>query len=165
VELKLLVLLLDDGCCWTFVDSVWSLCQLIINRIYLCDWLSFLHAIDCTTTSTTTTTTTTTTTIVLRLSGFCQGQPGCARTTHTYHGHQSSLICCIHLLRSMASSLFIPRAWQPFSTNSVQVFFGLPLGLAPSTSYSINFFTQSNLFCNTCPYRRNLFHCSTEIVM
>jgi len=27
--------------------------------------------------------------------------------THTYHGHQSSLICFLHLLRSMASSLFI----------------------------------------------------------
>jgi len=30
-----------------------------------------------------------------------------------------------------------------FSTISLQVFFGLPLGLAPSTSYSIHFFTQS----------------------
>jgi len=26
--------------------------------------------------------------------------------THTYRGHQSSLICVLHLLRSMASSLF-----------------------------------------------------------
>jgi len=26
--------------------------------------------------------------------------------THTYHGHQSSLICFLHLLRSLASSLF-----------------------------------------------------------
>ena len=51
-------------------------------------------------------------------------------TTHTYHGHQSSLICFLHLLRSMASSLFNLRAWQPFSTISLQVFFGLPLGLA-----------------------------------
>ena len=42
--------------------------------------------------------------------------------THTYRGHQSSLICFIHLLRSMASSLF---------------------NLAPSTSYCIHFFTQS----------------------
>ena len=29
---------------------------------------------------------------------------------HTYCGHQSSLICFIHLLRSMASSMFNPRA-------------------------------------------------------
>ena len=38
--------------------------------------------------------------------------------THTYHGHQSSLICFIHLLRSMASSLFNPHASQSFSTIS-----------------------------------------------
>ena len=63
--------------------------------------------------------------------------------SHTYSGHQSSLICFIHLLWSRASSLFYSRAWQSFSTISLQVFFGLPLGLAPSTSYSIHFFTQS----------------------
>ena len=39
-------------------------------------------------------------------------------STHTYHGHQSSLISFIHLLQS-------------FSTISLQVFFGLPIGLAP----------------------------------
>jgi len=77
--------------------------------------------------------------------------------THTYHGHQSSLICFIHLLWSTASSLFNPRTWQSFSTISLQVFFGLPLGLAPSTSYSIHFFTQSSSsFRNTCPYHHNL---------
>jgi len=52
-----------------------------------------------------------------------------------------------------------------FSTISVQVFFGLPLGLAPSTSYSIHFFTQSlSSFCNTCSYHHNLFRYSTEIM-
>jgi len=52
-----------------------------------------------------------------------------------------------------------------FSTISLQVFFGLPLGLAPSTLYSIHFFTQSlSSFCNTCPYHHNLFRCSTEIM-
>ena len=35
-----------------------------------------------------------------------------------------------------SSSLFNLRAWQSFSIISLQVFFGLPLGLAPSTSYS-----------------------------
>jgi len=54
--------------------------------------------------------------------------------THTYHGHQLSLICFIHILRSMASSLFNPHAWQSFSTISLQVFFGLPLGLAHISS-------------------------------
>jgi len=50
---------------------------------------------------------------------------------------------------------------------SVQVFFGLPLGLAPSTSYSIHFFTQLlSSFCSTCPYHHNLFCCSTiEIIL
>jgi len=86
--------------------------------------------------------------------------------SHTYHGHhESSLICFIYLLRFMASSLFNPHAWQSFSRISVQVFFGLPLGLSPSTSYSIHFFTQSlSSFCNTCPYYCNLFCCSTEIM-
>jgi len=42
--------------------------------------------------------------------------------THTHRGHQSSLICFLHLLRSMASSLFNLRAWQSFSTISHQVF-------------------------------------------
>ena len=73
--------------------------------------------------------------------------------THTYRGHHSSLIHFFHLLRSMASSLFNPRACQSFFTISLQVFFGLPLGQASSTSYSIHFFTQSLLsFLSTCPY-------------
>ena len=85
--------------------------------------------------------------------------------THTYPDHQSSSICFFHLLRSMASSLFNLCAWQSFCTTSVQVFFGLPLSLAPSASYSIHFFTQSlSSFHNTCPYHRNLFCCSTEII-
>ena len=35
--------------------------------------------------------------------------------THTYHGHQSSLICFLHLFRSMASFLFNLHAWQSFA--------------------------------------------------
>jgi len=102
-------------------------------------------------------------TTILRLCGFCYQKKHLP--TYTYHAHQSSLICFIHLLWSVASSLFNQRASQSFSTISVQVFFGLPLGLAPSTSYSMHFFTQSlSSFRNTCPYHRNLFHCSTEIM-
>jgi len=111
-------------------------------------------------------------TTVLQLYGFCPGQPRWASTrsnihppTHIYHGHKSSLLCFIHLLRSMAPSLFNPRAWQSFFTISLQVFFRLPLGLAPYTSYSIHFFTKSSsAFSNTCPYHHNLFHCSTKIM-
>jgi len=34
--------------------------------------------------------------------------------THTCRGHQSTLICFIHILWSMASSLFNPCTWQLF---------------------------------------------------
>jgi len=85
--------------------------------------------------------------------------------THTCHGHQSSLICFLHLLWSMASFLFNSRVWQSFCTISIQVFFGLPLGLATSTLYSIHFFTQSlSSLHSTCPCHRYLFCCSTKIM-
>ena len=49
--------------------------------------------------------------------------------------------------------------------HNLQVFFGLPVGLAPSTSYSIHFLTQSlSSFCSTCSYHCNLFCCSIEIM-
>ena len=78
-------------------------------------------------------------TTVLRLCGNCPGQPGWAgtrRNIHSLHSSWSSIIpiCFFHLLRHMASSIFNPRALQSFSTISLQVFFGLPLGLVPSTS-------------------------------
>jgi len=86
--------------------------------------------------------------------------------THIYLGHQSFLICFIHLLQFVASSLFNPRSWQSFSTISFEVFFGLPLGLALSNSYSVHFFIQSlSSFCSTWPYHHNLFRCSTEIML
>ena len=46
-----------------------------------------------------------------------------------------------------------------FSPGVVQVF----LGLEPSTSYSMHFFTQlSSSFRNTCPYHRSLFCCNSN---
>ena len=52
-----------------------------------------------------------------------------------------------------------------FCTTSVHVLFGLPLGLEPSTSYSIHFFTQSvSSFRNTCTHHHNLFCCSINII-
>jgi len=57
--------------------------------------------------------------------------------THTNPDHQTSFINFLHLLWSTASSLFNLRACQSFSTTS------LPLGLGPSTSHYIHFFTQS----------------------
>ena len=84
----------------------------------------------------------------------------------THHpDHHPIFISFFHLPRSIASSLFKLRAWQSFCTTSVKVLFGLPLGLEPSTSYSIHFFTQSvSSFHSTCPYHRNLFCCSINII-
>ena len=83
----------------------------------------------------------------------------------THHPDRHPIfISFFHLPLSIASSLFKLRAWQSFRTTSVHVLFGLPLGLEPSTSYSIHFFTQSvSSFHSTCPYHRNLFCCSINI--
>ena len=85
--------------------------------------------------------------------------------THTYRGHQSSLICFLHVLWSMAYFLFNLCTCQSFFTISLQVFFGLLLGLSPSTSYCTHFFIQSlSSFCSTHPHHCNLFCCSIEIM-
>jgi len=79
-------------------------------------------------------------------------------STHTYPDHHLSItiysilpvqFTCLHAWYSFA---------QPLSKS-----FGLPLGLAPFTSYSIPFFSQSlSSFCNTYPYYHILFCCGTE---
>ena len=80
---------------------------------------------------------------------------------HTHPGQRTSFITFLHLQRSMASTLFSLRAWQSSRTTSFQVLFGLPLGLEPSTSYSMHFFTQSSpSFRSTCPYQHSLFCCN-----
>ena len=85
--------------------------------------------------------------------------------THPPSWSSSSLYQLFHLPRSIASSLFKLRAWQSFCTIFFHVFFGLPLGLELSTSYSIHFFTQSvSSFRSTCPYHHNLFCCSINII-
>ena len=72
--------------------------------------------------------------------------------THTHPDYRTSFINFLHLLQSIASSVFSLRAWQSSLTTSLQVLFGLPLGVAPSTSYSMHFFTQSSSsFHSTCP--------------
>ena len=83
--------------------------------------------------------------------------------THTHTDHRTSFIIFLHFQRSMESSLFSIGAWQSSRTTSLQVLFGLPLGLGPSASYSMHFFTQSSSsFRSTCPYQRSLFCCSTN---
>ena len=82
----------------------------------------------------------------------------------THHPDHPISIRFFHLPRSIASSLFKLRAWQSFCT-SLHVLFGLPLGLKPSTSYTIHFFTQSaSSFRNTCPYHLSLFCSSINII-
>ena len=84
--------------------------------------------------------------------------------THSHPSWSSNIsIYFLHLPRSVASSLFNSCTLQSFSIIS-QVFVGLPLGLASSSSYSIHFFNQSlSSFCSTYPYHCSLFCCSTEI--
>ena len=85
--------------------------------------------------------------------------------THHHPDHHLIFISFFHLPGSIASSLFKLSAWQSFCTTSLHVIFGLPLGLEPSTSYSIHFFTQSvSAFRSTCPYHRSMFCCSINII-
>jgi len=87
-----------------------------------------------------------------RFTALSLGLPGWAGTrkkhwpTYTYRDHQSFFFCFLHLLRSIASSSFNLHAWQSFCTTSVQVFFGLPLGLRSSTSYSYGRKTSKLLY-------------------
>jgi len=107
-----------------------------------------------------------------RFTALYLGLPGWASTQYqkkhspTHHpDHRLIFISFFHLLQSIVSSLFKLRAWQSFSTTSLHVLFGLPLGLEPSTSYSIHFFTHSVSSCrNTCPYHLNLFCRSINII-
>ena len=79
-----------------------------------------------------------------------RGWAGSRRNTHP----PTILISFFHLPRSIACSLFKLHAWQSYCTTSLHVLFGLPLGLEPSTSYSIHIFTQSvSSYRNRCPYQ------------
>jgi len=66
--------------------------------------------------------------------------------THTHPDHRTSFINFLHLLRSIASYVFSFYVLDsPLQTTpSLQVLFGLLVGLGPSTSYSTHFFTQSS---------------------
>ena len=89
-------------------------------------------------------------------AAHCPGLPGWASTRRnihplTYPDHQPSFISFFYLLWSIALSLFNLHAWWSFCTTSLQVLFGLLLGLEPYTSYAIHFFTQAMFsFRNTC---------------
>jgi len=81
------------------------------------------------------------------------------RTLFTYSlpsWYQTSSVNFFHLLWSVVSSLFNLHAWRSFFTAFLKVPFCLPLGLGPSASYVIHFFTQLSSSHNTCPYHCNL---------
>jgi len=108
-------------------------------------------------------------TSILRLYGFVRHNPGDLVPTETFtHSHLLwSLIIPYLLLPSntIHGILSVQSTCLAVFFHNLQVFFGLPLDLAPSTSYSIHFFTQSlSSFHCTCPYHRSLFCCSTEIM-
>jgi len=105
-----------------------------------------------------------------RFMALCLGLPGWAGTKRNFHP-LTSIMIINHPLS--ASSIYYDPYHPPcsiyapdksFCTTSLQVLFGLPLSLTPSTSYSIHFFTQSlSSFHSKCPYQCNLFCCSTMI--
>ena len=75
------------------------------------------------------------------------------------------MLCQLPPSATIRTSWFNLHAWQSFSTTSLPVLFGLPLGLGLSTSYSMHFFTQSSpSFRNTCPYHRSLFCCNANVL-
>jgi len=100
------------------------------------------------------------------LSGTTQVSQYQKKHSPTHHpDHHPTFIIFFHLPRSIASFLFKLRAWQSFRTTSFHVRFGLSLGLEPSTSYSIHFFTQSvTSFRSTYAYHHNLFCYSISII-
>jgi len=92
-----------------------------------------------------------------RFTALCLGLPGWAGTRINIHpptilitSHHPIFISFFHLLWSTASCLFKLCAWQSFCTTSLHVLFGLPLGLEPSTSYSIHFFATHAHAITSC---------------
>jgi len=97
------------------------------------------------------------TTAVLWLSGFCLGQSGWAGTRRNIHPLTPVMVINYPL---SASSIYYDPWHRPcsiympdslFAQSLSKLFFGLPLGLAPSTSYFVHCFTQSlSSFHTTC---------------
>jgi len=94
---------------------------------------------------------------------FVRDNPGEPVPEETFaHSHLSwsSIVpCLLHPSNTIHSILRIQFTCLTIFFHNLSPSFlcGLPLVLAPSTSYSIHFFTQSlSSFRNTCPYHRNL---------
>ena len=87
------------------------------------------------------------------------GEPVPEETSIHSHPSCSStiLIIFLHLPRTTASSLLNPRTWDSLCTTSNHVLFGLSLGLEPTTSYSVHFFT--NHYHPFAPYVHTIVTC------
>src|SRR5207245_10453993 len=63
----------------------------------------------------------------------------------------------LHLVRSCASFAFKPKPFKSLTRTCFHVFWGLPTGLAPSTTKPLQPETQSSAFLrSTCPNHLNL---------
>jgi len=133
-------LLLSEQCCSTYLD---------VHFVYVSEI-------------------TTATTTVLRLSGFRLEQPDEPVPEEAFtHSHFSwssiipsaSSIC--YDSWHLPCSIYVPGS---VFAQSLQVFFRLPLGLVPSTSYSIHFVTNYCLVLNHMPIPLQPATYSTEIM-
>jgi len=80
----------------------------------------------------------------------------------THHPDHLIFISFFHLLWSIASSLFKLRAWQSLCTTSLHVLYGVPLGLEPSTSYSIHLVANRQTTTKTWLFGGGNNYCDTN---
>jgi len=101
-------------------------------------------------------------------TALCPGLPGWTGTRSNIHPLTPLLfINHPYQLPSSTTNHSIIPAQSTYLAISLHnhVLFGLPLGLEPTTSCSMHFFTQSlSSFRNTCPYHRSLFCCSSDVM-
>jgi len=114
-------------------------------------------------------TTTTTNTTVLQISGFCPGQPGVSQYQKKHLPYPLTPIVIINHPFLLTPSITIHSIF-PVQFTCLAIFFHnlCPSFLSsswPGTLHFIHFFTQSlSSLRTTCPYHRNLFCCSTELM-
>jgi len=101
---------------------------------------------------------------------LCPGLPKVSRyhkkhsPTNIYPDHQSSFISFLPPSTAIRSILPVQFTCLTVFLHKLSPSPIWSLGLEPSTSCSIHFFTQSlSSLHNKCPYHRNLFCCSAEI--
>ena len=145
--------------CITFIDGVdfatWFYAHVVINQQKLSNRLNTTH---------------THTQLLYGSMDFVWDNPGELVPEETFtHSHLSRSSIVPNLLHpSPTIHSILPlqfRCLTVFFHNLSPSFLWSTSWPGTSTSYSIHIFTQSlSSFRITCPYHRNLFHCSTEIM-